>query len=236
MELINISKIKNKKILAIGAHPDDIEFGAAGTISLLAPQNTITLLIVTDGRMGTHQSDVNIQELVKTRENETRAAAKILGIKGVLFYGYPDTALSNYEKNFRKRLFKDFLKLRPDIILSFDPWGRYEPLLHPDHRVVAWAVVESVLFGTLPLYLKRRGLGKNPLDPKPQVWLTAPAEPNIAVDISLTFDKKIKALGKHISQWDKVSFERIKQRVGERTQKAGKEAGVKVAELFRILG
>lgn len=236
MELIDTDKIQGKRILGVGAHPDDLEFTAGATICELSRQNNVSFLIATDGRMGTHSSKEDLNKLVKTREEETKDAAEILGVKGIVFYSYPDTELRSYEKNFRRKLLKHFLKTRPDIIFCFDPWGRYEPLIHPDHRVVVWAVVESVLFGTLPLYVTRHGFGKKVLDPKPEIWLTIPSEANAAVDITSSFEQKIEALKRHPSQFDKqVSFDQMMKRVEDRAREAGKLVGVEFAEAFRIL-
>lgn len=236
MELIDVKNIRDKKILAVGAHPDDVEFGAGGTLASLSKDNHISFLIATDGRMGTHDERQKIDLVIKTREAETRKAAGILGIKEVLFYNYPDTELQSYAKNFSQKFLKFLLKLRPDIIFSFDPWGRYEPLIHPCHRVVAWNVVESVLYGTLPLYLKKHRFNVLPLNPKPEIWLFAASEPDIAFDVSKSFPRKLEALTVHESQFDEVvKFEVMMERVKERAETAGKLAEVKLAELFRIL-
>lgn len=236
IELVDISKITGKKILGVGAHPDDLEFTAGATIFLLSKQNKVSFLIATDGRMGTHNPKEDLSELIKTRESETKDAGKVLGVEKIVFYRYPDAELASYEKNFRRKLLKHLLKVRPDIIFCFDPWGRYEPLIHPDHRVVVWSVVESVLFGTLPLYLTRHGFGNTVLDPKPEIWLTIPAEANAAVDVTSSFEHKIEALKKHPSQFDKqVSFEAMMEWVEDRAKAAGELSGVKLAEAFRIL-
>ena len=236
IELIDPQKIKNKKILAIGAHPDDIEFGAAGTICELSKNNNITEIVVTDGGMGTHDFNANPEQMRKVRDQETRKAAAVLGIADVFFYNYPDTELASYSKNFRKRFLKYLLKARPEIIFSVDPWGRYEPLIHPDHRILAWVVVENVLFSTLPLYLKKHGFGTSTLDPKPKIWLFAPTEANLAVDVTKTLKIKLQALKEHKSQFDNiVTFELAEKRVKDRAQAAGKLVNVSFAELFRVL-
>lgn len=236
IELVDTSKIRDKKILAVGAHPDDVEFGAGGTLAALSKNNHISFTIATDGRMGTHDDKQKIDLVIKTREEEARKAAGILGIKEVLFYNYPDTELKSYEKNFSQKFLKFLLKLRPDIIFSFDPWGRYEPLIHPCHRVVAWTVIESVLYSTLPLYLKKRGFNVLPLNPKPEIWLFAASEPNTAIEVTKNFPLKLQALTTHQSQFDEVvKFEVMMERVEDRAKVAGEEAGVKLAELFRIL-
>lgn len=236
IEVIDISKIQGKKILAIGAHPDDLEFGAGATISLLSQNNPVSFLIATDGRMGTHNPEEDLNSLVKTREAEAASAAHVLGVKDVKFWRYPDASLSSYEKNFRRKLIKYLIRVKPDIIFSPDPWGRYEPLLHPDHRVVAWAVVECVLFATLPLFVKRHGLGAGVLNPKPEIWLTAPSEPNLAVDVTAAFPKKILALERHPSQFDEqVPFERAKERITSRAKDLGSLVNVSFAEVFRVL-
>jgi LmbE family N-acetylglucosaminyl deacetylase len=237
MHKLDLRKIRGKKVLGIGAHPDDLEFCAGGTLLLLSEQNTISTLVVTDGRMGTHDMSLDHEAVKRLRMEENRKAAKFMGVTRDLYWDYPDFSLKKYETNFRRKLLLFLLTERPDIVITFDPWGRYEPAIHPDHRVVSWAVVESVLAGTLPLYLKKIGYNGRFLSPKPQIWLMAPASPNVGVDVSGIWDKKWEILALHKSQFDEhVVFEEMKRKVGRvLCGEPGKAIGCQYAEGFRIM-
>lgn len=233
---LDVSKIQNKRILALGAHSDDMEFLAAGTLIQLAPRNTISIVIATDGRMGTHDHDQNTDELVSMRMTEAQIAAKKMGIADVNFWSYPDLGLQFRKKHLLRRVVKHLLKVRPDIVITFDPWGKYDALVHPDHRTLGWAVVEGVLYGTLPQWVARSGLGKQFLTPKPQVWLMAPGEANVVVDISPVWEHKLANLQGFVSQFDReVQWEHNKQWLELEFGRIGDAIGVEYGEAFRIL-
>jgi len=230
------SSLEGKKIVAVGAHPDDLEFGAGGTLIKLSGTNNVITVVVTDGGMGTHNEEDEIG-IAKIRLKENRDAAKMMGIGRDIYWSYPDLSLENYKRSFQKRMVKLLLSVRPDVVMTFDPWGRYEPLLHPDHRTVAWGVVEAVLKSTLPKYLKRHGFKNKFLPSKPQVWLMAPGEANVGVDITSVWERKWEVISIHKSQFDsKEIYENLKKRLTvEWFGKQGKGIGVDYAETFRIL-
>lgn len=240
MDKLDTATIVGKKIVGIGAHPDDLEFGAGGTLIKLAQDNELTTIVATDGGMGTHEKDDKSKTsntISDIRKTENREAARLMGVTRDIYWNYPDFSLKKYERNLRKKLLKLLLRERPDIIISFDPWGRYEPYVHPDHRCLGLLVVESVLAATLPLYIKKQGLSVPFLSPKPQIWLMAPAEPNIVVDVTKVWEKKWEALAVHKSQFDsEVSFENIKTRVSQIMGNIWTgENDVKFVEPFRVL-
>lgn len=234
--LIDFSKIKGQKVLAIGAHSDDMEFGAGGTLLQMSRENEVTVVIATDGRMGSHDLDHDKGELIQMRMTEARIAGKKLGVKEVLFWGYPDLQLRERKKHLLRRVVKELLRFQPDIVLTFDPWGKYEMAVHPDHRTLAWAVVEGVMMATLPEWVKKHKLGRRFLSPKPSVWLMAPGEPNVAVDVSDVWEERLDLLKVFVSQFDReVQWERLKTRVEYSYGEMGKWAGVAFAEGFRIM-
>lgn len=233
---IDMSKIRGKRILALGAHSDDLEFLAAGTLMQLTKENFVSVVIATDGRMGTHDHDQDTGELVSMRMTEARIAAKKIGVEEINFWNYPDLDLQNRKKHLLKRVVKHMLKVKPDMVVTFDPWGRYDPLVHPDHRALGWAVVEGVLYGTLPQWVYRQGLGKKFLTPKPQVWLMAPAEANVVVDITDVWDLKLNNLQGFVSQFDReVQWEKQRKWLELEFGKVGDMVGVQYGEAFRIL-
>lgn len=230
---LSITKIKGKKVLAIGAHPDDLEFAAGGTINLLSRRNIVTLLIGTDGEAGGHDPGTLSARLAVERQKEALRAAKILGASETIFLKYPDLQLRDY----RRRLFKEFLHLllaeRPDIIITWDFWGKYELYVHPDHRVIAEVVMEAVLESTLPGRLRQWGIyNARVLSPKPQQWLMIPESPNYVVDITAVWQTKRKALLSHKSQSPTIMKEEM---LKKHALPSGKLIGVDKGESFRIL-
>jgi len=234
--LIDTDKITGKKIIAFGAHPDDIEFTSAGTIFQLSRNNDVHFAIATDGSYGTHDHNQDRGELVKTRYQEARESAKQLKAKEIDFWSYPDLDLQNRKRQLLKKVVKALLKIKPDIVFSWDPWGKYEPAVHPDHRALAWAVAEGVMMSTLPKWIHRKGLGNKFLSPKPQLWLYAPGEANIAVDISPAWEQKITAIKLFKSQFDsEVVMEKVESRLQNNHSRVGEQVGVQYAEPFRIM-
>lgn len=246
--LIDTSKITNQKILVFGAHPDDIEFASAGTILKLTGdesakseqassfRNKIHFVIATDGSYGTHNANQNRQQLVQTRQAEARESAKKLGVQKISFWSYPDLGLSDRKKILLKKVVKILLKEKPNMVFSWDPWGKYEAYIHPDHRTLAWAVAEAVMLSTLPQWNYRHGLGKRYLQHKPQLWLYAPNEPNVAVDVSSTWQARIDAVKTFTSQFDQqVKWEKTKHWLTSSYSQQGQSVGVAYAETFRIM-
>src|SRR5688500_5779342 len=121
------------RALAVGAHPDDIEFGAGATLAKWAAAGAeVHLLVCTDGARGTWNPDADLAALVVTRQDEQRAAAGALGAsEDVVFLDWPDGELSSGLRQ-RWQVAYWIRRLRPDVVLGHDPWRRYR--LHPDHR------------------------------------------------------------------------------------------------------
>src|SRR3990170_5067712 len=106
MDKIEIDRIKGKKILAIGAHPDDVEFACGGTLLLLKKENHIVVAVVTSGQMGSHDEDSNKADLLTTRESEQKAASALYNASRVLFLQFPDFFVSEQKRRLRKKLIK----------------------------------------------------------------------------------------------------------------------------------
>jgi len=232
---IDIGRVKGKKILAIGAHPDDVDFSCGGTLLLLSKQNRIVLACVTSGQMGTHDEDSDKTDLMTVREREQREAGARYKASQVLFLQFPDFFVSEQPKRLRKRLIKLLVRVRPDIVITHDPWSEYFPY-HPDHRVVGFAVYDALLASTLPLYLQKKSVAGVALSPRPELWLMHPHEPSHAVDITSVYPKKIAAIKLHKSQFDGVFvWEKVEKRLVKIFSGVGKEIGARQAEAFRII-
>jgi len=139
------------RALAIGAHPDDIEFGCGATLAKWAANGCAAFLLVcTDGSKGTWDPAQDPAELVATRRNEQRAAARALGASDdVTFLGWPDGEL---EAGVRQRfeVAAWIRRRRPDVVLGHDPWKRHR--LHPDHRNAGWLVTDGIVAARDPLF------------------------------------------------------------------------------------
>ncbi len=238
-DLIDISKIKKKRILVFGAHSDDAEFLAAGTLIQLGSakqNNSLKVVVATDGNMGTHDHDQDRSELVSMRMTEAKIAAKKFEAKEIKFWGYADLDLQNRKKQLLKRVVKVLFNEQPDLVFSFDPWGRYDAYVHPDHRALAWAVNVGVMMATLPKWVKKNGLGDRFLSPKSQVWLFAPAEANVVVDVESVWQERLQTVEGFVSQFDReVQWKKVERMLTRTAERVGEMVGLKYAEGFRIL-
>ncbi len=182
--------------LAIGAHPDDIEFGAGGTLARWAAGGTdVHLLVLTDGSKGTWDADDDLDRLVRTRGDEARAAAARLAGATVHFAGFVDGELDAGVET-RRAVCATVREVRPDVVLGHDPWQRYR--LHPDHRHAGWATVDGIVAARDPLFYP--GLG-GPHHRPHALLLFEADEPDHAEPIDDTIDVKVDALLCHRSQW-----------------------------------
>lgn len=217
---MNLKIIKNEKILAIGAHPDDVEYYAGGTLLKLARENSVILSIVTDGGF-------NGDAVIRKREQEK--SAKLMKVSEVIYLNYPDLGLEVNGKMLRTDLLKLVLKTRPDILFSFDPANQFHPHgdFHPDHRLLSLEVIDVVtIYATLPSYIKKIGLKELPLTRKPELWLFDPYSVNHYEDVSHFWLKKLQVLKTFKSQ--KLDLRKAKDMVEE----YGRQLGVNCAEGF----
>lgn len=226
--------------LAVGAHPDDVEFGAGGTLARWAADGCVVHhLVLTDGSKGTWDLDVDVPALVARRHDEQRAAARALGATGeVRFLDRVDGEL-DADVATRLEVARAIRELRPDVVLGHDPWRRYR--LHPDHRAAGWLVCDGVVAAREP-HVRLDGLDAW----RPSALLLWEAdEPNLLVDVSAFVDAKLDALLAHESQWlstmevadpgDAAGVDRFRRRVLERLAEWGRQAGVAHAEAFTVI-
>jgi LmbE family N-acetylglucosaminyl deacetylase len=185
-----------RRALAIGAHPDDIEFGAGGTLARWAAAGTeVHLLVLTDGSKGTWNADDDLDRLVATRIDEARTAAHTLAGATVHFGGFGDGELDSGIET-RRTVCATIRAVRPQIVLGHDPWQRYR--LHPDHRHAGWATVDGIVAARDPHFFP--GLGGAHHRPEALLLFEAD-EPNHVEEIDRTIDVKLDALLCHRSQW-----------------------------------
>jgi len=184
-----------RRALAIGAHPDDIEFGAAATLAKWAARGAdVHLLVLTDGSKGSWDPDGDPRALVATRHTEQRAAAELLGAHDVHFLDLVDGELTGGRAEVAA-VCEVLRRVSADVVLGHDPWKRYR--LHPDHRHAGNLVVEGIVAARDPHFFP--GLGA---PHRPERLLLFEAEVVDHVErIDATFTAKVDALLAHRSQW-----------------------------------
>jgi LmbE family N-acetylglucosaminyl deacetylase len=146
------------RVLAVGAHPDDIELGCGGTLAKwIAAGAEIHLLVLTDGGKGSWDPERDLASLVAARQNEQREAARRLGTLDVGFLGSPDGELRNGVRE-QWEVSRWIRSVRPDVVLGHDPWRRYR--LHPDHRNAGFILTDSIVAARDPLFFRDQGTSR----------------------------------------------------------------------------
>jgi LmbE family N-acetylglucosaminyl deacetylase len=182
--------------LAVGAHPDDVEFGCGATLAKWSAAGaTVHLLVLTDGSKGTWDERDDLAALVARRQEESRAAAAALGAKAVHFLGCVDGELESGAGE-RALVCEVLRQVRPDVVLGHDPWKRYR--LHPDHRHAGWLTVEGIVAARDPHFFP--GLGGPHHRPETLLLFEAD-EPDHVECVDDFVGAKIDALLAHRSQW-----------------------------------
>ena len=221
-----------KTAMFIFAHPDDIEFGVAGTAALWARGGCrVIYVVITDGNVGSHEDGMTPERLAEIRRAEQTAAAEVAGAE-CIYLGYHDGFLQP-TLELRKDLVRLIRQYRPEAVVCLDPTNFFpaeDYINHPDHRAAGQAALDAVFPAaemTL-LYpdLAAEGLTGHKVD---YVFITFSERANYYVDITTTLDLKIEALRKHASQlgkWDPSPM--IRQWAAE----SGKKVGFAYAEAF----
>jgi LmbE family N-acetylglucosaminyl deacetylase len=221
--------------MAIYAHPDDAEFGMAGTVAKWARAGVdFTYCMITNGASGSQDPDMTRERLRDIRADEQRAAAEILGVRNVVLLEFEDGYLEP-TIDVRRAVARQIRINRPDVIFTMDPAMRYtaEYVNHPDHIAAAEVVLRSINPDASTRQMLPELWQKERLEPhKPKaLFLMAFGEPDTVVDVSDVVDVKVKALLAHRSQITADSVDFIKGWMKE----AGKKKGYAYAEGFKVL-
>jgi LmbE family N-acetylglucosaminyl deacetylase len=224
-----------ERVLVVAAHPDDIEFGAAGTVARWVAEGArVRYVLVTRGDKGSDDPATDPDELAARREAEQRRAAAEIGVEGVDFLGEPDGQVEP-SLRLRERITYAIRRFQPEVVMTHDPTVLFvnnEWVNHPDHRAVGSVTVDAV-FPTArdPLNFREhldQGLGPWKVA---ELFLWSTNEANQLVDIGATLDRKVAALRCHASQFrDFTETERWLRRGAE---ELGDRAGYPAAEGFR---
>ena len=227
-----------RRVLAIAAHPDDLDFGAAGTTaSLVAAGDEVIYCLLTDGDAGGFDNTISRPQMAEIRRAEQIAAAKVVGVTEVHFLGYPDGRLVA-DLALRESISRVIRQVKPDLVLSQSPVRDFDRVYasHPDHLAAGEATLSAVYPDARNEFAFTGLLSDEGLEPHAaaEVWMMAGPDLNHFVDITDHIDAKIEALLCHASQMQDPSGlpERIREwgrQVGER---AGFEPG-RMAEGFR---
>jgi len=208
-------------VMVLSAHPDDAEFGAAGTVARWTNEGkSVVYVICTNGDKGTSDRTLLPEQLSAIRKKEQRAAADSLGVREVVFLGYPDQELEDTAE-LRKRVVRLIRAYRPKILVTSDPYRRY--LWHRDHRIIGQVAMDAV-FPYARDHLAYPDLLEAGLEPHKvaEILFWAADDINFRSDISATYDRKIAALRCHKSQMKEFTssdpFEWLKNRCREMAQ------------------
>ncbi len=219
------------EIMVITAHPDDAEFGAAGSVAKwIREGKRVVYVVCTSGDKGTDNPDIPPQQLAKIREKEQKDAAAVLGVSDVVALGYPDQGLED-TPDFRKAIVKQIRIYKPDMIVTMDPYRRY--IWHRDHRITGQVVLDAVFpyARDLLAYPDLVEEGCMPHKVK-KILFFGTEDINFKIDITETFDLKLEALRCHKSQIDQMGIPDLEKWLWQRCQKMAEGTGFKVAEVF----
>lgn len=230
--------------LAIGAHPDDVDFGCGGTLAKWAADGCqIHHLVLTDGSKGSWDPGQDTAVLVEVRQNEQRDASRVLGGSGqATFLGQIDGELSP-SRELLGRVVYEIRRVRPDALLGHDPWKRYR--LHPDHRTAGFLTTDAIVAARDPHFFPDQSAAPH----RPSALLLWEAdEPDHIEDITGFEDTKLRALLAHRSQLestmrigdsdggaDPAAIEAFSERLRNRQAVAGAPLRLTAAETFKLL-
>ncbi len=185
-----------RRVLAIGAHADDVEFGCGATLAKWAAAGAhVTMCVCTDGSKGTWDGDADLAALIATRENEQRDAATLLGAADVVFLRYVDGELDSGPAA-TAAVCRVIREARPDVVLGHDPWQRYR--IHPDHHHAGLLVTSGIVAARDPHFFAEQGVAPH----RPDTLLCfEPGRVDHVENVDGYVEHKIDALLAHRSQW-----------------------------------
>ena len=228
---------KGKTVLVVGAHPDDNDFGAGATVAKATMEGAeVIYLIATTGQRGSSDETMTPERLSDTRKKEQKAAARVLGVREVHFLSYVDGELIP-DIRLKEQVVIHIRRFRPDIVFTMDPSFFYFKdfgfVNHSDHRAIGEATLDACypLARDLLSFPEHVKAGLSPHKVK-EILLHSfvPENANFYVDVTDTYDIKIRALSLHKSQVSDIQS--LEKRMRERAEAAGRLAGCRYAEAF----
>ncbi len=195
--------MKGKRVMVVAAHPDDADFYCGGTVASWIKQGAeVVYVICTDDSCGSDSGDITPQELAALRRKEQDAANKVLCVKETVYLDYPDMGLYTGE-SLRKDIARQIRTHKPNVLLTFDPWVRYE--VHPDHTASGYGALHGRFCAKLPLkfpeLLKQEGLKPWSVD---ELYFFKTDRADTWIDIEDLLELKAEALICHKSQFESL--------------------------------
>ena len=227
-----------ERLLVITAHPDDADFGIAGSVARWVGEGAVAHLVCcTSGDAGADDAATDPLELAVLREAEQRAAAEIVGYEGVTFLHRPDGALAN-DLALREQLVRIIRTFRPTAVAAPDPSVIVHEagfVQHVDHRAAGHAAVDAVYPAArnamaFPHLVRAEGLAPHDVN---RLYLFWAANPRAFVDISDFIDIKLSALRAHASQHRKP--EQLEDLIRAWARETGEQVGVDAAESYLVI-
>jgi LmbE family N-acetylglucosaminyl deacetylase len=218
-------------VLVVTPHPDDAEFGVAGTVAKWTREGKqVVYVVCTNGNKGTSDPDVKPEELAEIRQNEQRAAAEILGVREVVFLENQDQGLEDTPE-FRKQIVRMIRRYRPQTVVTADPYRRY--IWHRDHRIAGQVTIDAV-FPYARDHLAFPDLLEEGLQPHKvkEMLFWASENINFRSDITATFDLKLAALRCHESQMKEMRFSDLEEWLRKRCRDLAEGENFELAEAF----
>ena len=218
-------------VLVITPHPDDAEFGVAGTVAKWTREGKqVVYVVCTNGNKGTSDPDVKPETLAEIRQNEQRAAAEILGVREVVFLENQDQGLEDTPE-FRKQIVRMIRRYRPQTVVTADPYRRY--IWHRDHRIAGQVTIDAV-FPYARDHLAFPDLLEEGLQPHKvkEMLFWASENINFRSDITATFDLKLAALRCHESQMKEMRFSDLEEWLRKRCRDLAEGENFELAEAF----
>lgn len=222
-----------RRVLCVQAHPDDGEIGAGGTVARLIQAGAeVVYLTVTDGGAGTEDASITPLELARLRRREGAAAARLLGVRKMIWLDFPDGGYLQLPA-VREKIIEAVRRVRPDALMVMDPWLPYEA--HSDHRISGLAAAEAVLLSGYPHVCPQQlAGGLAPHAPEAMAFYGT-SRPNTFIDVTATWPLKLDALSKHESQFNPESLEMIGAYLTAKAREQAAGRGYELAEAFKVL-
>ncbi len=229
------------RVLVVTAHPDDVDFGSAGTIAAFTAAGVaVTYCIVTNGDAGGSDRSMPRAEMAALRQDEQRAAAAVVGVHDVRFLGHPD-GMVQATVELRRDISRVIRQVCPERVITQSPERNWDFIYasHPDHLAAGEAAVCAVYPDARNPFAHPELLQTEGLEPwtVPELWIMGPGGQGagVAVDTTTTLERKVSALMCHKSQMPDP--EGIAQRIRDAGSALGELAGLpqgSTAELFRV--
>ncbi len=217
----NNLEVVPSRVMVVMSHPDDAEFSCAGTVAKWTSAGSEGIFVLgTSGDKGSADPEFTSESLMATREQEQMEAARVLGVGTVEYLHFKDAELVP-DLNLRLAITRMIRKHKPDAVICQDPTNRWEGqeyIQHPDHIAMGEATLAAIFPSardrlTFPQLLAE-GLEPHKVT---HVYVAAARDPDVWIDITSSFDTKLKGLGQHKSQMGDWDFEPMLRRWAQDT-------------------